>query len=383
MSAHGGAGREFLIWVPGGEGICWKNFVAMLSIALAAALQTVAVPSQHSLTTLNDANTCKTDADCTEFPHIKCLSGSCNCALCSIGGVSSQVVCAQDEGCTGGCMVPDVYDQSGDTDWKTACCRETPGCNGTPALPPSPNPPPPSSPSPPPPSPPPHPPFPPGKAPYPPPPTASPPAGKPKNSAPKPSSSSDPCFAKDSTTACLLASPSSSTCLKHVLMADLVPGDLVLGREGATAVVAVQHKAVDTIAQMLTFHTFDGAVVSMTPDHGVFVDGELVAAADAKVGSRLSAGVVERITKGEAKIINAVTADGTIVADGVLAASNPLWVAQLTIDAPIRRALVNAVLYAAGDVDSIADGVVVVLAKLAATLTLVALAAKALKPSSA
>ena len=33
-----------------------------------------------------------------------------------------------------------------------------------------------------------------------------------------------------------------------------------VGRDGATTVVAVQHKAVDTVAEMLTFHTAGGAV---------------------------------------------------------------------------------------------------------------------------
>ena len=186
----------------------------------------------------------------------------------------------------------------------------------------------------------------------------------------------NPCFAKDSTTVCLLASPFAEC--EHVLMADLVPGDLVLGRDGATTVVANQHKAVDTLSEMLTFHTAKGEV-SMTPNHGVFVDGELVAAADAKVGSSLSTGVIKRITKREAAIINAVTADGTIVADGVLAASNPYWIASLTVDAPLTRAVVNTVLYVAADVDSVAAGAV----KIATMLVGATLAAKALRSRKA
>ena len=181
------------------------------------------------------------------------------------------------------------------------------------------------------------------------------------------------CFAKDSTTACLLSSPNAEC--HHVLMADLIPGDLVLGRDGATTVVAVQHKAVDTVAMMLTFHTADGAV-SMTPDHAVFVDGILVAAADARIGSVLSTGAaIERITKGKANIINPVTASGTIVADGFLAASNPFWVAAITIDAPLTRFMVNVALFAAGDVDSIGAGV----AKVTVMFALAALATMAFK----
>jgi len=115
------------------------------------------------------------------------------------------------------------------------------------------------------------------------------------------------------------------------------------------------------------------------------VDGELVAANDVKVGSLLSTGAVKRITKSEGNIINPVTASGTIVADGTLAASNPMWIASLTVDAPITRAVVNAALFAAGDVDSIADGavgVLAMLAKIAATLAAAAATAKALNKRS-
>ena len=40
------------------------------------------------------------------------------------------------------------------------------------------------------------------------------------------------CFAKATTTACLYSSPLAASC-SPVLMADLVPGDIVLGRDGA------------------------------------------------------------------------------------------------------------------------------------------------------
>ena len=166
-------------------------------------------------------------------------------------------------------------------------------------------------------------------------------------------------------------------------MADLAVGDLVLGREGATAVVAVQHRAVDSIAEMLTFHTSDGSSVSMTADHAVFVNSQLVAAADAAVGSLLTtskgeATAIKRITKGEGAIINVVTASGTIVAGGILAASNPMWIASLTVDAPLTRAVVNTVLLAVGDVDTVAAGT----AKVAAAAALAAVAALALKKRS-
>ena len=52
--------------------------------------------------------------------------------------------------------------------------------------------------------------------------------------------SSVPCFSKQ-TTACRFPSPTANTC-RSVLMTDLVSGDLVLGRNGATRVIAVHHK---------------------------------------------------------------------------------------------------------------------------------------------
>ena len=204
---------------------------------------------------------------------------------------------------------------------------------------------------------------------------------------PTPAPKSNPCFAKESTTACMYSS-SKAEC-ENVLMVDLAPGDLVLGRDGATRVVSVQHKAVDTIAEMLTFHTADGASVSMTPDHALFVDGALVAAAEAEVGATLTnakgeATTIKRIVKGSSAIINAVTADGTVVANGVLAASNPLWIASLTVDAPLTRTVVNAAIFAAGDVDSVGAGVGSVLTQLAASLAIgvLALNLKARKASA-
>ena len=53
---------------------------------------------------------------------------------------------------------------------------------------------------------------------------------------------------------------------------DSLMADLVLGREGATTVVAVHHKAVDIITGLLTFHTARGAV-AMTADRAVFANG--------------------------------------------------------------------------------------------------------------
>jgi len=195
------------------------------------------------------------------------------------------------------------------------------------------------------------------------------------------SSGKKDCFARD-TTACFLASPLAEC--EHVLMADLAVGDLVLGREGATRVLANQHKAVESFAEMLTFVMADGATVSMTPTHGLWVDGTLAAAADVKVGSLVTNAqgesvVVKRIATASKSIINPVTADGTIIASGILAASNPSWIAALTVDAPVARAVVNTVLYAVGDVDSIEAGC----AKVTAAIAIAAIASKLLKSRAA
>ena len=164
------------------------------------------------------------------------------------------------------------------------------------------------------------------------------------------------CFSKQ-TTACRFPSPTANTC-HSVLMTDLVSGDLVLGRNGATRVIAVHHKNNHDparVAPMLNFHMRGRGKVSMTPDHGIFSDGKLVAASEVFVGSVLSGGKVERITKSMAGIINPVTADFTIVADGVLAASVPFAVAKDLIDAPTMRTILNACMYSVGDVDGFAE----------------------------
>ena len=164
------------------------------------------------------------------------------------------------------------------------------------------------------------------------------------------------CFSKQ-TTACRFPSPTANTC-RSVLMTDLVSGDLVLGRNGATRVIAVHHKNNHDparVAPMLNFHMRGRGKVSMTPDHGIFSDGKLVAASEVFVGSVLSGGKVERITKSMAGTINPVTADATIVADGVLAASHPFAVAKDLIDAPTMRTILNACMYSVGDVDGFAE----------------------------
>jgi len=219
------------------------------------------------------------------------------------------------------------------------------------------------------------------------------------------SSGSTSCFAKDSATACRVVGSTTTaetayaacyhdaqpTAGALVLMAELTAGDRVLtmtteGTLTTTHVIAVQHKAADTVAEILTLHASDETRLSLTADHALFIDGTLVAADDAKVGSTLmSAGgkaiAVERIAKGEGAIINPVTASGSLLAsDGrgmpVLAASHPIWIAPFVLDSPTARAVVNLALGYVGDVDTLAQGVGVGLTKLAITLAVVWMAAK-------
>ena len=174
-------------------------------------------------------------------------------------------------------------------------------------------------------------------------------------------------------------------------MAALQPGDAVLTaspRDGALATTTVmvnQNTTEDKLADVLTLHTAGGGSLSLTGDHALFVDGSLIAAADVKVGSVLTSGIVRRVAKAEGvAVVNAVTAAGTIlVSDGegapALAASHPVWLASLVLDSVVVRFGVNAACAYVGDVPSVAHGVVLGLTKLAATLAVLAVAAKALR----
>ena len=167
-----------------------------------------------------------------------------------------------------------------------------------------------------------------------------------------------------------------------VLMADLVSGDRVLtatvdGAAFVTRVVANQHAAADKSSEMLTLLTTGGTSVSLTPDHALWIDGKLAAAAEAKVGSLLSSGrVVERVTTtAAATVINSVTISGTILASDaggapILTATHPIWIAGLVDSSFAARAVVTAAAFVAGDVGSVSAGVIGVCVKLGATLAI-------------
>ena len=237
-------------------------------------------------------------------------------------------------------------------------------------------------------------------------PNASPPATSPH------SDGAGSCFAKDVATACLVndhmatalgaayeacfhtaadAEQKANRGARLVLLHDLVAGDriLTLTRDGALAfthVVAVQHKASDQLSAMLTLHIDDTASLSLTPDHALYIDGALVAAREARVGAALrtikrDAAIIQRITVAEeAAVINVVTVSGCLLlidapaangANGevapVLVASHPIWLAPWVLESPVIRVLANALLLAAGDVDTIMAGVARVLTKLVAS----------------
>ena len=119
-----------------------------------------------------------------------------------------------------------------------------------------------------------------------------------------------------------------------VLMKTLAAGDVVLAADAAGAlsferVVVNQHKANPLASALLEVHHSAG-VLSLTPDHVLLVDGAFAPARDAKPGSALAladgtAAVVERVATAHGAVVNPVTASGTIVADGVVAATHPEW----------------------------------------------------------
>ena len=57
--------------------------------------------------------------------------------------------------------------------------------------------------------------------------------------------------------------------------------------------------------------------------------------------------MIVRIDETEGEIINAVTASGWIITNGLVAASNPFWVSQYTIGSPIMRFFANVGVYLA------------------------------------
>ena len=253
--------------------------------------------------------------------------------------------------------------------------------------------------------------------PPPPPPSPSLPSPTPQAAVggPGPSKLTNPkesvCFAKESAAACLVldeAAPPAAAyaacyhaagtagAARLVAMRDLAAGDAVLtssakGALAATRVVANHHRWSHKLSSMLTLHTADGTALSLTPGHALYVDGQLADAASASAGSFLTNAngkitIVESVAMVEegVAVINPVTTSGTILAsDGgegapILAATHPMFIAELMVEWPVVRGLLNVGLFVASDVDSIGAGLAIVLAKATAALALVALVGRVL-----
>jgi len=151
--------------------------------------------------------------------------------------------------------------------------------------------------------------------------------------------------------ACFGDEPSGEAAL--VSMATLSSGDWVLtidetGAPRATRVLANQHREARREARLVSLQLRGGkSAVEMTPDHVLMVreadgDAQYAAARYVRAGSLLL-GVdgaevrVERVQSSTGRIINPVTASGTILvaADGaptaVLAATHPEWISELLV----------------------------------------------------
>jgi len=249
--------------------------------------------------------------------------------------------------------------------------------------------------------------------PKPPPSPDSPPAPPPWTTPPSksecPGCDKGGCFDKDQTRACKLLSSAANIDTAYaecfgkprarqaslpsyrsaelVLMSALRAGDLVLDTSTSSSRIIVnQHAETRRITTKLTFHTADSSI-SMTPDHGVFVNGVLMAASQVRVGARLTTGAVVWITKAESAIINPVTASGTILACDtgapILAASHPIWIASIVVDSTVTRILVNAALLLAGEAESISSGVASAVTRLTMSIVIGATAARALRKRKA
>lgn len=181
-----------------------------------------------------------------------------------------------------------------------------------------------------------------------------------------------------------------------VLMDALVAGDRVLTStmEGAlaiTRVVVVQHDRAALLAPVTTMHTTGGSSLSLTSTHALYIDGKLLSAAEAKVGTTLTTATgeavrIKRVTTPDefVEVINPVTAAGTLLASDegqpLLAASHPIWIAPTVVEgSALDRALVNAAIAYVGDVSSIGAGVAYGGAKLVTTLAVIGFTVAALR----
>jgi hypothetical protein len=156
------------------------------------------------------------------------------------------------------------------------------------------------------------------------------------------------------------------------MLASLKAGDRVLTADATSGALGITHVLVNQHASaagsddpatsaLLRLHTSDGAVLTLTPDHALYVDGALAAARDVTIGSALTtidaiATIVTRITPlPGGPVVNPTTASGTILASDhgapLLAASHPIWIAPLLLASPTARTLANVALSLAGHLE--------------------------------
>jgi len=239
---------------------------------------------------------------------------------------------------------------------------------------------------------------------------ASPPPSSPPPSPaspPQPPRADNACFAKESAFACRLIAPEATperayhSCYdepngaaERVPMGHLARGDFVLtlttdGAARLSSVLVNQHASAAVTAPLITIHTNQGAALTLTADHAIFVDGALAAASAAIVGSKLitarGEAVVTKVTTATAaSVVNPVTAAGTILASAavgapILAASHPIHFAPLLLASPTALAFANAALLLVGDSIEYASAATfcgIAAVKLAATLVVGRLVAR-------
>jgi len=104
-----------------------------------------------------------------------------------------------------------------------------------------------------------------------------------------------------------------------------------------TRVVANQHAEEGKTSHVLTLHDAAGPVLTVTPDHVLYIDGAFAPARNAQPGSILSDGrKVTSVHTAVRGIINPVTASGTILAahgvgSPVLASTAGEWMADVLL----------------------------------------------------
>lgn len=179
------------------------------------------------------------------------------------------------------------------------------------------------------------------------------------------------CFAKDTTLACRVADAGATPAeaydacydaprphlAERVLMAELAAGDVVLtgaadggGSLAFTRVLVNEKRAASVSSPVLVIETSSGGRLSVTPDHALFLDGQLAPASAATVGAVLASAHggapahVRRISARVAHVVNPITLSGTILASEgdappLLAPTAQMWIAPFLVEHALCRML--------------------------------------------